>query len=449
MLESAILGTFILGLIVCIWCGQSILYALVFGYALFFIYGLLKKHSAKDVFMMSLNGVKTIKNLLVVYILIGVLTAVWRASGTIPFIIYYSTQLIVPEMFILITFLLCCFVSVLTGTAFGTVATIGVVCMTMANAMGQNQLFVGGAILSGIYFGDRCSPMSTSAIMTSELTGTDIYKNIKLMVKTSAIPFLITCAVYLVFGFISRGASVTTSSMDLFADNFNLNWVTVLPAVAIIVLSLFKIKVKITMAISIIIGSIVCVAVQNVDISSLLNTFITGYHSSNAQLSSMLSGGGILSMLNVIAIVCLSSSFAGIYEGTGLLNGIKSRIVSLSHKVTTFGSIAITSAFAAMVSCNQTLTIILTNQLCKGLTTDNYEMAIALENTAVIIPPLIPWTISAALPLATIAAPLTCILTACYLYLIPIYNFFMQRKRKPEIQIGNSDNLKNAQVPIA
>ncbi len=444
MLESVILGTFIVGLIVCIGCNLSILYALIFGYALFFVYGLIKKHTAKAVLMMSYNGVKTIKNLLFVYILIGILTAVWRASGTIPFIIYYSTKLIVPEAFILITFLLCCIVSVLTGTAFGTVATIGVVCMTMANAMGQNQLFVGGAILSGIYFGDRCSPMSTSALMTSELTKTDIYKNIKLMIKTSAVPFLITCVVYLIFGFLPSGKSVQIQSMDLFANNFNLNWVTVLPAVVIIVLSLFKVKVKITMTLSIIVGSIICVAVQNVDFIALINIFITGYHSSNAQLSSMLSGGGVLSMLNVIAIVCLSSSFAGIYEGTGLLDGIKKHIFSLSHKVTAFGSIAITSAFAAMISCNQTFTIILTNQLCKELMPDNYEMAIALENTAVVIPPLIPWTISAALPLATIGAPLTCILTACYLYLIPIYNFFTQRKQKPDLQTTNPTEAQGA-----
>lgn len=446
MLETIILGTFILGLLLCIGFGKSILYALSFGYLLFFAYGLIKKHKAKDVFFMSLEGIKTIKNILIVYVLIGILTAVWRASGTIPFIIFYATKLIVPQAFILITFLLCCIVSVLTGTAFGTVATLGVICMTMGNAMGANQILVGGAIFSGIYFGDRCSPMSTSALMTAELTGTDIYKNIKLMVKTSLVPFIITCAAYLTLGFIFNGNSVTAGSMELFPQNFDLHWLTVLPAVVIIVLSLFKVKVKYTMIVSIVFGSIICLTLQNVDIMTLLKTYIFGFTTKSEELSAMLKGGGILSMVNVSAIVTLSSSYAGLFEGTGLLNGLKKHIKGLAEKVTTFGTIALTSIFTAMVSCNQTLTIILTNQLCKDLTDDNYEMSIALENTAVIMPPLIPWTISAAVPLATISAPLACIPLAFYLYLIPVYNFFTQKHTD---KVSTTNKTANEEIKLS
>lgn len=446
MLETIILGTFILGLLLCIGFGKSILYALFFGYMLFFAYGLIKKHKAKDIFLMSLEGIKTIKNILIVYVLIGILTAVWRASGTIPFIIFYATKLIVPQAFILITFLLCSMVSVLTGTAFGTVATLGVICMTMGNAMGANQILVGGAILSGIYFGDRCSPMSTSALMTAELTGTDIYKNIKLMIKTSLVPFIITCTAYLILGFIFNGNGVTAGSMELFSENFDLHWLTVLPAVVIIVLSLFKVKVKYTMLVSIVLGSIICLTLQNVDIMTLLKTYIFGFTTKSEELSAMLKGGGILSMVNVSTIVIISSSYAGLFEGTGLLNGIKKNIKGLAEKVTTFGTIALTSVLTAMISCNQTLTIILTNQLCKDLTDDNYKMSIALENTAVIMPPLIPWTISAAVPLATISAPLACVPVAFYLYLIPLYNFFTQ-KHADKVLAANK--LANTEIKLS
>lgn len=429
MLESIILGMFIMGLLVCIGFKLSLLYALLCGFTLFFSYGLVKKNTVKHMIQISFKGIKTVKNILIIFFMIGILTAVWRASGTIAFLIYYCTKLIIPEAFILITFLLCCMLSVLTGTAFGTAATIGVICMMMGNAIGANKILVGGAILSGIYFGDRCSPMSTSALLTSELTGTNIYKNIQLMIKTSIVPFIFTCAVYLISGFLSESKSASLEIRNVFADNFNLHWFTILPAVLIIVLSIFKINVKITMALSIIIGSIICISIQKVEVISLFKMFITGYHSSNEKLASMLNGGGIQSMLKVSAIVCLSSSYAGIFEGTGLLEGVKKHINNLSNIVTPFGSIAITSFFTSMISCNQTLTIILTHQLCNKVTSDNYEMANSLENTAVVIPPLIPWSIAGAVPLAAISAPTSCILAACYLYILPVYNFFVSRAR--------------------
>ncbi|MBU5483400.1 Na+/H+ antiporter NhaC family protein [Clostridium sp. MSJ-11] len=439
MLESAVLGTFIIGLLVSIVFNLSLLYALLFGFILFFSYGLAKNNTVKHMIQISFKGIKTVKNILIIFFMIGMLTAVWRASGTISFIIYYSTKLIVPEVFILVTFLLCCILSVLTGTSFGTAATMGVICMTMANAIGANPILVGGAVLSGSYFGDRCSPMSTSALLISELTGTNIYKNIQIMIKTSIIPFILTCAVYLIAGFLLESKGAPLEIRCLFADNFNLHWLTILPAIIIIVLSIFKVNVKITMALSIILSSIICISIQKVEFTSLFKVFITGYQSSNAELGIMLNGGGIQSMLKVSAIVCLSSSYASIFEETGLLEGIKKHINSLSNIVTPFGSVAITSFFTSMISCNQSLTIILTHQLCNKIISDDYQMANSLENTAVVIAPLIPWSIAGAVPLATISAPTSSILAACYLYILPVYNFFISYKK-----IHRNDRKLNA-----
>ena len=113
-----------------------------------------------------------------------------------------------PSVMILMAFLLNALVSVLTGTAFGTAATMGVICMTMAKAMGCNEILAGGAILSGVFFGDRCSPVSTSALLVSELTHTNIFDNIRLMVRTAIVPLILTCAFYGVCGIrISGGGS--------------------------------------------------------------------------------------------------------------------------------------------------------------------------------------------------------------------------------------------------
>lgn len=150
LLETLILGLFIGGLGLCIIGNFQILYALVFGMFLFGFYALKCGYSKRETIKMLFEGVSKIKNILIIFVLIGALTAVWRLSGTIPFILYYSVDLIKPEIFVLSTFLLCCLMSALIGTSMGTAGTIGVICMMISNTVGIDPLITGGAVLSGI-----------------------------------------------------------------------------------------------------------------------------------------------------------------------------------------------------------------------------------------------------------------------------------------------------------
>ena len=134
---------FILILMVCLGSGGSILLALAAGYAVFCLYGVYKGHALKDVVKMSFSGVRTVQKILFIFLLIGMLTGLWRACGTIPVIVCYASDFVLPSAFLLIAFLLNCAVSVLTGTAFGTAATMGVICMAMASAMGVSPFFCG------------------------------------------------------------------------------------------------------------------------------------------------------------------------------------------------------------------------------------------------------------------------------------------------------------------
>ena len=148
-MEIAMLIIFILGLTASVITKIPIIYALIFGYVLFSAYALKKGHSLKCVIKMSFEGIKTTKNILITFMLIGVLTALWRAGGTIGAIISYSENLISPKTFVIAAFLLNCLVSFLTGTAFGTAATMGAICMTIAYAMGINPVGIIGFILRG------------------------------------------------------------------------------------------------------------------------------------------------------------------------------------------------------------------------------------------------------------------------------------------------------------
>ncbi len=413
-------------LIGCVAAQISVLYALVAGYLIFCAYALFKKHTAAQILKMSLAGIRTIRNILIIFVLIGMLTALWRAAGTIPVLVCYATRFIRPSIFLVMTFLLNCLVSFLTGTSFGTAATMGVICMTMARAMGVSEFFTGGAILSGIFFGDRCSPVSTSALLIAELTGTDVFQNIRRMLRTAAVPFAVTCAVYLAAGFAApQTAGQSVNMQSLFSESFRPGWAALIPALLILLLSLLKIDVKVTMLASVVAAAAICLLYQHMPLAQLPRLLVMGYHTADAQIASMLNGGGVRSMLNVAAIVCLSSSYAGIFAGTGLLDSLKARVAALGGRTSAFFVVFCVSV-AAIIACNQTLTIMLTHQVCGTVEPDAQQFAVDLGDTAVVLAPLVPWSIAGAVPLASIGAPTVCLAAACYLYALPLWQLLVR-----------------------
>ena len=427
---------FSLSLIFCLLLKLSVVYALIIGYMIFVIYGLIKGHNLIVLIKKSFEGVLTVKNILLVFILIGMITALWRASGTIAYIVYMGSKLISPSILILLTFLLCSILSVLIGTSLGTAATMGVICASIGKAMGVNPYYIGGAVLSGIYFGDRCSPMSTSALLISELTKTNLYTNIKLMIKTSIIPFIVTCLFYLFLGFKSKVSNISVDVTEIFKQNYNLNIIVIIPAILIIILSILKINVKKTMLVSIVISFIIAMFIQRDSIVALINYCIFGYHHPNERLNLMMKGGGILSMVNVSLIVGISSSYSGIFKETKMLVSLKKHLKDFSKKTSSYFVIFLSSIISGAIACNQSLGTILTNELC-GELVEKQKMAIILENTVILLVGLIPWNIAMDVPLKTLDVGIMSGLFAFYLYFLSLWNLFLNfiKERKYKIKI--------------
>ena len=430
MLELFILLLFSVSLIICVILQYSILYALIFGYALFFVFGLIRGKTWKEMLVYSFRGIITVKNILIIFMLIGTITAVWRACGTIAFIVYYASLVAVPQAMVLIAFLLCCFVSFLMGTAFGSAATIGVICMTLANRMNIPVIYAGGAVISGIFFGDRCSPMSSGAHLISELTDTDIFNNIKTMTKTALVPFIATTVLYGIIGILINPGTGSGMTFHIFADYSNLSLFTIIPAVIIILFSLLKIDVKITMAVSCLTGLLCAVFFQHLGMAELIKILFFGFHPQNAGLAKLMGGGGIVSMIRVSAIICISSCYSGMFKGTHFFEGMQQLMRKLGSRITSFGSVLTASIFASSIACNQTLAIMLTHQMCDGLIDDNNEFASYLEDTAVVVAPLMPWSIAISVPLTSIGAPSVALLPAFFLYLIPLWNLLVNIVRQ-------------------
>ncbi|MHB9344187.1 Na+/H+ antiporter NhaC family protein [Fusobacterium polymorphum] len=430
------ISLFSLSLIICLLLKFSIVYALIIGYIIFISYGLIKGYNLKVLVKKSFEGMLTVKNILLVFILIGMITALWRASGTIAFIVYMGSKLISPSILILLTFLLCAVLSLLIGTSLGTAATMGVICFSIGKTMGINPYYIGGAVLSGIYFGDRCSPMSTSALLISELTKTNLYTNIKMMIKTSIIPFIVTCVFYLFLGFKSTISFVSLDVTEVFKQNYNLNIVVIIPAILIIILSALKINVKKTMLVSIVISFFISIFIQKESVLSIIKYCIYGYYNSNEKLNLMMKGGGIVSMINVSLIVGISSSYSGIFKETKLLVSLKEHLKVFAKKTSNYFVIFLSSIISGAIACNQSLGIILTNELSEELV-EKQKMAIILENTVILLVGLIPWNIAMDVPLKTLDVGIMSGPFAFYLYFLPLWNLFLNfiKERKYKIKI--------------
>ena len=414
------LGLFVAGLIVCILASLSLLWALCFGAVVFSAHARSVGIPFPEVVRLLGKGVGRIANILTIFTLIGMLTGVWRISGTIPMLIDWALSLINPTFFVLWSFLLCAALSSLIGTAFGTVSTLGVVCMLMAHTAGFNEVLVGGAILSGVYVGDRCSPMSSSAALICALTHTDIYGNFKRMLRNGAAPFLLACAGYALLSLIGPEHVMPEGATDALRANFHFNVWVLLPALVILVFGVLRIDVKKAMATSIVLSCGAALLVQDCPLSSLLRAMLLGYHAPLEELA-MLSGGGILSMVKVAAIVAISSSYSALIEKSGLLDSFEHMIESLALRIGAFRSTALVGLLTTALSCNQTLSIILTRQLCAHAQHNRREMAMYLENSVVLLSAVLPWSIAFSMCGLTLQQGPAIIPFALYLWMVPVY----------------------------
>ena len=414
------LGLFVAGLALCLATGLSLLWALGFGVVCFSAHARSTGIPFPEIARLLLRGVRRIANILTIFTLIGMLTGVWRISGTIPMLIDWALSLINPTFFVLWSFLLCATLSTLIGTAFGTVSTLGVVCMLMAHTAGFNEVLVGGAILSGVYVGDRCSPMSSSAALVCALTHTDIYGNFKRMIRNGAAPFLLTCAGYALLSLFGPEHVMPEGATSALRANFTFNAWVLLPAVVILVFGLLRIDVKIAMATSIVLACGAAVVFQRCPLPTLFSTMLLGYRPPLADIA-MLQGGGIVSMVNVAAIVAISSSYSALFEKSGLLDSFEHMVERLAERVGAFRATALVGLLATGLSCNQTLSIILTRQLCAHAQHNRREMAMYLENSVVLLSAVLPWSIAFSMCSLTLQQGAAIIPFALYLWMVPLY----------------------------
>lgn len=425
-MELVTLGLFLAVLVACVALGVPTICALLIGLALFCIYAWRSGSAPRAVAAMCWHGIRPICRILGMLLTVGVLTGMWRAAGTIPAIVAYTVPFVSPALFLVMTFLLNCLVSVLTGTSFGTAATMGAICVSLASGMGVPLVLAGGAALSGAFFGDRWSPISTSALLVASVTGTEFYGNLRRMLRTAAVPFVVTCAVFLAMGAAVPAGEGSSELVRALGEAFELGPVALVPPLLVFALAALRVDILLVIVVGIVSAVPLCLAVQGMDALEVARTAVWGF-AAPSPATAALAGGGIASMVSAIEIVCVTSAYAGIFEETDLLSGVEGLVGALAERVTPFAATLGIAIAASAVSCNQTLAIMLTHQLGRDLPRARTQEALDLEDSVVLVAGLVPWSIAGGVPLASMGAPVESMALAVFLYAVPLWRLVAER----------------------
>ena len=421
---------FVVSMISCLVLGQSILIALMIGLFAFVAVGCTKGFSPGKVFTMAWHGVRDSLVVLEIMFMIGFITAIWRASGTITFFVYYGVKFVTPPLFVLLAFLMSCLLSYILGTSFSVSGTLGVILMALARSGGVDPLITAGAVMSGIYFGDRCSPASSSAILVANVTKTDLMDNVKYMHKTGLIAVLISTGIYAFLSFQNPLQQVDAAIMDSMLEEFSLSLLTLLPAVFILVLPMLKLDIRWAFLGSIVSGFVLMVTLQGMDFLDALKCCILGFVPEQADLEPII-GGGAVSMLEVCGIIMLSCSYSGIFKGTDMLADVQGKINQMMSHTGRFIMMLILGFMTSVVFCSQTIAIM----LCSDLMTKPYlqtggnrrELAIDIENATVLLSVIIPWNIACTVPLEMMGVGVKTLMYSYLVFILPVIYIFTKR----------------------
>ena len=430
MSTIACFAAFLGAVAACLALGWPLLWAMLLGLGLFTLTGLHRGFSLRTLWGFAWEQGRKMCSVLLIYVLIGVITALWRSAGTIAWFIYYGLQFITPQLFVLVAFGLTCFLSYALGTSFGVVGTAGIILMALARSGGVSTSVVAGAILAGAYFGDQCSPASSSATLVAAATGTKLYENLRGMHRTGWLPLLLSTGVYAVLSVTHPIAAVDGALLGELAEAFRLSLWTVMPALMILVLPLCRVPIRWAMTASSAAALAVTVLVQGLPLSEALRAAAAGYAGPAGALQTILSGGGAVSMLTAIVLAISTGLYAGLLGGLGVLEGIRSLAGRAAERAGRFPACAGVCALCGMVFCNQTTSAVVATQLLEKSYRrggGNGELALDIENSGIVLSPLIPWNISVSIPLGMLGAGISAIPYAVLLYMIPLCYLLTKR----------------------
>ena len=364
------------------------------------------------------SNIGDVTTAIVILFLIGAISGTWTMSGIVPTFIYYGVKIISPKVFLLTACVICALVSVMIGSSWTTIATIGVALLGIGKAEGFSDGLIAGAIISGAYFGDKISPMSDTTVMASSLNKVPLFTHIRYMLFTTVPSITITLIIFFILG-LSHGSSDSqnvSTFTEVLGNSFNITpWLLVVPLLTVVMIAR-KMPAIIVLALSTVMAAIAAVLFQPSVIEGIGSTSLDGadwkvmftgivktvydtvsVETGNPEVNQLVTSRGMFGMLNTVYLIICAMCFGAAMKASGMLNNIASLLVPFSRKRGSLvASTVVTGTTLNGIVSDQYLSIILTSSVFK----DTYEkegyesrlLSRSVEDSATVTSPLFPWS---------------------------------------------------------
>ncbi len=343
-----------------------------------------------------------------ILLLIGTVSATWMLSGVVPVLISYGLHVLNPALFLFTACAISAVISVLTGSSWTTIATIGVALMGIGTVMGYSAGWVAGAIISGAYFGDKLSPLSDTTVLASSSCGVELFRHIRYMMLTSAPAMALALGVYAAVGLLGDYGSAASSGdlSDGLSDAFNLSpWLMVVPLVTGLMIAL-RVNSYATLGVSSLLGlaAMFVFQPQVVDqmgsgaFSAAFNVLLgpTQLSTGSELLDSLVATGGMAGMLPTVLLVSCAMVFGGVMIGSGMLRSITDAMTKRirSARATVAATVASGLALNGYTG-DQYLSIILSSNMFRPMyernALESRLLSRTVEDSVSVTSVLIPW----------------------------------------------------------
>ena len=388
------------------------------------------------------KSVGSVTSAIIILLMIGAISGVWILSGVVPTLIHYGLMLIHPKFFLVTTCIICAVVSVLTGSSWSTIATIGIALLGIGQAQGFSSGLIAGAIISGAYFGDKMSPLSDTTVLASTMSEVPLFSHIRYMMYTVVPTMIITLIIFTVIGL---EYSVTDATMiqvyqESLQSHFNLSpWLMIVPVITLLMIAK-RWPAVIVLFLSSLLGALFALLFQPHILAEVAGTTeisaysqftgvmrglydITSIDMGHQQVSDLVATRGMTGMLNTIYLILCAMCFGGLMTTSGMLQRITSLILPFTRTRTSLvASTVSTGFFMDCMVADQYLSIILTANMFKGVFKRNgYEerlLSRSIEDSATVTSPLIPWSSCGMTQATILGVPTLTYLPYCFFNII-------------------------------
>lgn len=387
----------------------------------------------EDIEGFALKGIGKVTGSIVILIVIGILVGVWLDAGVVPSMIYYGLRILRPSYFYVATLMICSVTSLATGSSWGTVGTMGVALMGIAYGLGMNPAITAGAIVSGAYFGDKTSPLSDTTNLAPAMAGTDVITCIKFMLAPTGTSYILTAVIFFFLGLGNNSSGADMSSVQLISDSlsgmFNVSPWHFIPVVAVLAAIALKMPAVPGITLGIISGAVIGLLTQpGCTLHTMFDCGLNGFGSATGidVLDSLLSTGGLLSMMYAGSMAIIAMIFGGVMEETGQLSLLARLLTGRIHTPAALVSATeVTGIISDIIMPDQYISIIIPGRMYA----DTYRrmglhpktLANALSSSGAICSPLVPWNTCGLYVSAILGVSVTAYAPWCFFnYLTPV-----------------------------